>query len=202
MSSTSQPLSQVHIPPQTGGGIVVRRDQRFKVTAVKGKQVADLFAFVLDTPDEMLSQGHTRSKLRRLTLKLGDSLYSNKRSQLMVIEEDLVGVHDLLAPACDTFFYEEQGMENHPSCRSNLVATLEKHEFVPVSLPDPINLFQNTPIVDLEGNRETRESLAKPGDYVLFRVFKDLLVIATACSVDLPPLNGGEPSDLMLEVYA
>lgn len=202
MSSRTQPLSQVHIPPQTGGGTIVRRDQRFKVIAVKGKQVADLFAFVLDAPDEMLSPGHTRSKLRRLYPKLGDSLYSSKRSPLMVIEEDTVGVYDLLAPACDTYFYEELGKENHPSCRDNLVATLEKFAYTPMSLPDPVNLFQNTPLIDLEGNRETKESPAKPGDYVLFRALKDLLVIATACSVDWPPLNGDRPSDLMLEVHA
>jgi len=202
MAAEIQPLSQVHIPPQSGGGMTIQRGQRLKVVNVQGKQVGDLFAFVMDSHDESLSPGHTRSKLRRLYPELGKPLYSNKRDPLLLIEEDTVGVHDLLAPACDTYFYREQGMENHPNCRGNLIATLKEFAFTPEAIPDPVNLFQNTPIIDLEGHSEVRESLAKPGDYVLFQALKDLLVIVTACSVDWPPLNGDKPSDLMLELYA
>lgn len=202
MSSEIQLLLQVHIPPQSGGGMTIQKGQRLKVINVQGKQVGDLFAFVMDSPDESLSPGHTRSKLRRLYPELGKPLYSNKRDPLLLIEEDTVGVHDLLAPACDTYFYREQGMENHPNCRGNLIATLKEFAFTPEAIPDPVNLFQNTPVIDLEGHREVLESTAKPGDYVLFQALKDLLVIVTACSVDWPPLNGDKPSDLMLELYA
>jgi uncharacterized protein YcgI (DUF1989 family) len=200
--SSNQPISKVHIPPQSGGGAIVRRGQRLKVIALQGKQVGDLFAFVLDAPDEYLSPAHTRSKLRLLYPRLGEPLYSNKRKPLLLIEEDTVRVHDLLAPACDPFFYQELGKEGHPNCRDNLVVTLKEFALSPVGLPDPVNLFQNTPVIDLEGHREVRESIAKAGDYVLFQVLEDLLVVVTACSVDWPPLNGDKPSDLMLEVYA
>ena len=122
----------------------------------------------------------------------------NKRNPLMVLEEDTLGVHDLLAPACDYYSQRALGFGDHPSCRGNLVATLESLNFTSESLPDPHNLFQNTPVVDLQGNQEIRKSPAKPGDYVLLEVLKDLLVIVTAC----PMLaSRAEPSDLMLEVY-
>ena len=43
---------------------------------------------------------------------------------------------------------------------------------------------------------------AKAGDYALFEAMKDLLVIVTACSMDRGPANGGNPTDIMMEVYA
>ena len=43
--------------------------------------------------------------------------------------------------------------------------------------------------------------MAKSGDYIQFRALEDLLVIVAACSMDLSDLNGGTPTDLMLEVY-
>ena len=202
MATERQLVSQVHIPAMTGGGVEVRNGQRVKVIAVKGTQIGDLFAFVLDSPDEYLSPGHTRRKLQSIYPILGEPFYSNKHNSLLLLEEDTVGVHDLMAPACDYYTYKEQGSEDHPSCRGNLVATLKRMDFTPDVLPDPHNLFQNTPIVDLDGRREARASAAKAGDYVIMQAMKDLLVIVTACATDQSPVNGGNPTDLMLEVYA
>ncbi len=194
-------VKQVHIPAFGGGGVEVREGQRVKVIAVKGKQVGDLFAFVLGSTDEYLSPGNTMGKLRSIYPILGEPFYSNKRNPLLLLEEDTVGVHDLLAPACDEYLYRDLGFEEHPSCRGNLASTLARFEFEPDRLPDPHNLFQNTPVVDLDGRKEGRESPARPGDYVVFRALADLLVIVTACSVDVGVINGGAPSDLMLEVW-
>ena len=180
----------------------VRTGQRVKVIAVQGKQIGDLFAFVLGSSDEQLSPGHTRRKVASIYPVLGKPLYSNKRNPLLLLEEDTVGVHDLLSPACDYYLYKDMGFDEHPSCRGNLVATLERFNFTPDSLPDPHNLFQNTPIVDLEGRQEVRESPAKAGDYVLLETMMDLLVIVTACSMDRGPANGGNPTDMMMELYA
>ena len=60
MSSERQLVSQVHISPMSGGGAEVKTGQRVKVTTVQGKQIGDLFAFVLGSPDEYLSPGHTQ----------------------------------------------------------------------------------------------------------------------------------------------
>ena len=201
MSSEASLQERVHIPAMSGGGVEVRSGQRVKVIAVQGKQIADLFAFVLGSRDESLSPGNTRGKVRSIYPVLGEPFYSNKRRPLMLLEEDTVGVHDLLAPACDYYFYKDLGFEDHPSCRGNLVSTLTRFGFEPDSLPDPHNLFQNTPVVDLDGRKEALESPAKAGDYVVLRALEDLLVIVTACSVDVGVVNGGNPTDLMLEVY-
>ena len=202
MSTERQLVSQLHISPMSGGGAEVRSGQRVKVIAIQGKQIGDLFAFVLGSPDEFLSPGHTRRNLRSLYPVLGKAFYSNKFNPLLLLEEDTVGVHDLTAPACDYYSYKEMGYDNRPSCRGNLVGTLHRFNLTPKSLPDPHNLFQNTPLVDLKGRQESRESPAKPGDYVVFEALQDLLVIVTACSQDHGPVNGGKPTDIMLEVYA
>ena len=60
---------------------------------------------------------------------------------------------------------------------------------------------QNTPITDLKGTRESRESIAKPGDHVLLRAMEHLVVIVSACPQDMTPLNGGRPKELLLEVH-
>lgn len=141
----------------TGAGTEVRSGQRVKVIAIKGKQIGDLFAFVIDSSYEFLSLGHTRSKLQSIYSMLGKPFYSNKHNSLLLLEMDTVGVHDLMVPACDYYSYKELGHNNHPSCRGNLVATLKRLDFTPESLPGPHNLFQNTPVVGLEGHREARE---------------------------------------------
>ena len=202
MTTEGKLTATVHIPAQTGKGVVVRSGQRLKVIAPHGKQVGDLFAFVLDSPGEMLSPTHTRSMLDQFGLEVGKPLYSNKRSPLLLLEEDKVGVHDLLSPNCDPLRYlQDFGAENHANCRDNLIAALKELDFDPPYFSDPVNLFQNTPIVDLQGHRETRESPARPGDYVLFKALQDLVAVVSACPQDFTVLNGGSPSDLVLEVY-
>lgn len=176
------------------------RGQRVRVTCLQGKQVGDLFAFVPGSRDEYLSPGYTLRGLGRLYPEVGKPLSSTHRRPLLLIEEDTVGVHDLLMPACDDNLYRLMGAENHPSCRDNLNASLRDFGFEVEGNPDPVNLFQNTPVVDLGGRWEIRESVAKPGDYIQFEALEDLLVVVAACSMDLSDLNGGTPTDLMLEV--
>jgi len=201
MPSQGQLIAKVHILQQAGGGVLVKRDQRVKLINLQDNQIGDLFAFVQDASDEMLSPGHTRSALRRIYPDVGKPLYGNKREPLLLLEEDTVGVNDLLAPACDDDYYRALGETNHPSCRGNLVSTLDEFGVTPENLPDPANLFQTTPVTDLNGYWGVQESPAKPGDHVTMQALKHLLVIVTACSVDRGPSNGGDPSDLMLEVY-
>ena len=124
-------VSRVTIPPQSGRGVFLKQDQRLKVIAPKGKQVSDLFAFVESSPDEYLCPRTTMTRQRRLYLESRKPFYSNKRRPLLMLEEDTVGVHDLLYPACDEYMYRGWGEQNHPSCRGNL-NKVEEFDFVPV----------------------------------------------------------------------
>lgn len=194
-------VSRIPIPKQSGRAAFVARDQRVKVITPRGKQVGDFFALKRADPNEFTSPGNTGSRNRRIYPEVGKPFFSNRFNPLLLLEEDTVGVHDLLYPACDDFMYRSRGEENHPNCRDNFNAALREIDFTPGGQPDPHNLFQNSPVVDLEGHLEIRESMAKPGDYVLLRALEDLVVVVTACSVDRGVLNGGEPKELLLEVY-
>ncbi|MQG81741.1 MAG: urea carboxylase-associated family protein, partial [SAR202 cluster bacterium] len=74
MSAQTTPISQVHILPQTGGGVTVLRDQRVRVTCLQGKQVGDLFAFIPGSRGEYLSPSYTLRSLGRLYPEVGKPL--------------------------------------------------------------------------------------------------------------------------------
>ena len=192
-------LSKVTIAPQSGAGVVLKAGESIRVESPEGAQVADLFAFVLNQPDEYLCPRMTMTRQRRLYPRLGEPFYSNRRRPLLLLEEDTVGVHDLLYPACDSRLFGARGLSDHPSCRGNLNQVLEEIGFKAGGHAEPHNLFQNSPVVDMEGNMEVRESPAKPGDHVLLKALDDLLVVVTACSVT-GVLNGHRPKPIELEV--
>lgn len=199
---TRRLISTLTIAPQSGRGVFVERDQWVKVVNPEGTQVSDLFAFVRDAPDEYLCPRTTMTRQRSLYPRVGEPFYSIKRRPLLMLEEDTVGAHDLFFPACDEYLYRELGHEDHPSCRSNLNAVLKELDFTPGGYAEPHNLFQASPAVDMKGNLELRPSPAKPGDYVLLKALDDVLVIATSCAADHGVLNGGKPTEIVLELYA
>jgi uncharacterized protein YcgI (DUF1989 family) len=198
----SKKISEVPIPKQSGRAVAVERDQWVKVIAPRGKQVGDFFALKREDPSEYTSPAITRSRNRRIYAEVGKPFFSNRFQPLLMLEEDTVGVHDLLYAACDDWLYRSRGETNHPNCRDNFNAALRAIDFTPGGQPDPHNLFQNSPVIDLEGHLEIRESAAKPGDYVLLRALENLVVVVTACSVDRGVLNGGEPKELLMELYS
>lgn len=202
MATQGQPITRVVVPAREGRGVVVHKGQRLRVVNPEGQQVGDLFAFVLGRPTEFLSPSHTRSQLRRIYPEVGRPLYSNLRRPLFLLEEDTVGVHDLLISACDPIRYRDLGAPpEHRSCRENLREALQAFNLEPPVLPDPVNLFMKVE-VDAEGRWQGRDSPARPGDYVTLGALEDLLVVVSACPFDLGPLNGPRITDLVLEVYA
>ena len=49
---------------------------------------------------------HTRSGIKRLIPRVGDSLLTNKRRPILTVVEDTCGVHDMLMSACDIYRYQ------------------------------------------------------------------------------------------------
>lgn len=82
----------------------------------------------------------------------------------------------------------------------NILEALEVFRMRPPVFPDPLNLFQNSPI-DKNGKLTVLPPTTKPGDYVVFRVLKDLIAAGSACPMDINPCNDHNPTDIMFEVY-
>ena len=194
------------IPGAYGGAVILKQGQLLKVIDVQGKQICDFFAFNPADPRQFLSGSHTRGFLGVTledpkTIAVGSPLLDNSRQPMLVVEEDTVGVHDWLVASCDPVRYlEAYGLPDHRNCRTNVVEALaEYHIHLPV-VPDPLNLFQNSPYDD-EGKFDIFEPITKPGDHVLFRALRTVLAVGSACAQDQSPANAYNPTDIAFEVY-
>jgi uncharacterized protein len=192
---------KILIPGGEGRTIKVYKDEYVKITDVSGKQVADLVALNMRDAQEYVSVSHTRIMLNRIFLRNGDTLYSNYRSAMLLLVEDSVGVHDLMYPCCDRMRYLlDFGIESHRNCRNNLSICLAEYGVDYSRVPDPVNLFQNTPLNADGSFAEQQEPKTKAGDYVIFKALTDVIIGISACPQDMTPLCGWNPTDINAEI--
>ena len=178
----------------------MRAGQRVTITQTQGSQVGDFIAFNAADLTEFLSPAHTRRCINRWLVTTGHVLHTNHREPIMEIVEDSVGVHDMMAAACDPYRYRRDfGVEHHRSCRMNFVEALAEHKIPDWRVPDPVNLFQNSPVLP-DGTYASAASLAKAGDYVTLLALMDLIAACSACPQDLAPTNAGRLSDLVVRL--
>lgn len=188
MSKTS-----IDIPGYQGRAVQIDKGSIFRVVDTEGCQIADMFVISADKTTEVFSPAMTRQVIFRLTPKPGDILYSNQRQPILTFLKDTSpGRHDMSIACCDPDFYVDLGADSmHSNCRDNFYEAIKVCDLDVASQPDPFNLFQNT-IPNDDGDYIGGQTLTKAGDYVEFRAEMNIIVVVTACSVDLP-INGVEP---------
>ena len=186
-------VTGIDIPGYQGRGLRLDEGSVFRVIDVEGCQIGDMFTLCADDPQEYFSPALTRQVIFRLTPRPGDLLYSNRRRPMLAFLDDTSpGRHDMAFAPCDPGFYVALGAEApHPNCRDNFYRAAGELGIDMEPPPDPFNLFQNT-VPKADGDFAVGQTLSKPGDYVEFRVEMDVVVVVTACSVDLP-VEGIEP---------
>lgn len=179
------------IPPQSGQGFLVQKGAFLRVIDPEGQQVADLWAFVVNSDGvDWLSTSQTRDITERMFPVPGKSFYSEQANQVLtLIEDNSPCPHDMLFPACNRGLYERAGFRDHPNCRDNLLGVLSRAGISLPFVPDPVNLFQRSE-PQPDGRLEVVASDNPPGGNVLLRADADLFVVITACSVDYHPTNG------------
>ena len=196
--------TSVIVPAYDARCVKVLKGEFVKITDIEGKQVGDLICYKVDDHSEHFSQSCTLCSLKNVYLKLGDSLYSNRRKPLMKLVEDTVGAHDLLYPECDTTRYNvDLGVTGfHRNCYDNLMGELRKLGIMPEELPEPLNVFMNVPVLE-DGSIGIEEPLSKAGDYMVFEALEDLYVLMSSCSNDVPFMktNAGHITDMKMEVF-
>jgi uncharacterized protein YcgI (DUF1989 family) len=174
--------------------------EQVTILQTEGHQVGDLIAFNAADLTEFLSPGHTRRCLGAWRIGQGQSLFTNHRREILDLAEDTVGTHDILAPACDPYRYRRDfGVEDHRSCRMNFVEALAPYAIPDWRVPDPVNLFQDSPVLP-DGRYLSAPSPARPEDYVTLRARLDLIAAVSACPQDLAPTNAGRPTDLRVRL--
>lgn len=189
------------VPPQSGRGFRLRQGRQVRVIDPQGQQVADLWAAAdVENAPEWLSVSYTRDVNERLFPAVGGSFYSARgRPLLTLVEDNSPGPHDMLFPACNPALYDHFGLPGHPNCRDNLEGALRAAGVSTAGVPDPVNLFQNSP-PQPDGRLEVLASRNPPGGNVLLRAEADLLVVLTACAVDFHPTNGGVCTEIVVEI--
>jgi uncharacterized protein YcgI (DUF1989 family) len=170
---------------------------------------------------EYLSIPHTRAATHHLIPALNDTLLTNLRTPILtLIEDSTPGAHDTLTAACDANLYAALGVENpeeHGSCAENLVLALkELNEGVGLkgqkaigadvtvnNAPTPLHLFMNAPVeMEEKATSESgagakgitfrvEEPVGKKRGFVRFRAERDIVMVMSACPMDVGKQNGG-----------
>ena len=125
-------------------------------------------AFVAEDPEEWLSPVHCREALKSIFVGDGDRLVSNRRRAVLEIVRDDVGVHDATIPACDpTRYAVEFGVPGHRNCLENMWGPVRDRGVAIERMPEPLNLFQNTPVVG-DGRIGLTDPVSRPGQRIVF----------------------------------
>ena len=167
--------------------------ERIRIGLPEGPQVADMFAFALPDLAETLSTEHTRSCVTRLTPAVGEAFHSNRRRPMLALVDDTSpGMHDLLLSACDQARYTLLGHSAaHRNCVANLLAALGALDLAAPEIPSPVNLFENVTIGP-DGALGIEPPRAAQGDAVTLEALMDLVLVVSACPMDIVPTNGAD----------
>ena len=169
---------------------------------------------------EYLSLPHWRAASHKLAPEVDDELVTNLRNPIITFVEDTSpGAHDTLTAACDANQYAALGVDKpaeHGSCAENLVLALKEinetagltgpkaiGSDITVNIaPTPFHLFMNAPLKaegtshgDGGGTKGVTLSVEEPKGkkrcFVRFRAERDVVVVLSACPMDVGKQNGG-----------
>lgn len=186
-----------------GFAVTLAKGKAARLVNTFGSQVVDTWALAGADTSEYLSVEHTRRMLYNLFPKRGDIFYSNRRSQMLLLEEDTSpGRHDMLFACCDKWLYKHYGCPpGHANCRDNFLAALFAAGYDATIVPNPVNLWMNIPVSDSE-QLAIAPPVSRPGDHVLLRALMDVVLVFSACPMDVTPINGPDltPKAVHLEI--
>ena len=188
------------VPGGYGRSIDVKKGQYVTVRDIEGGQCGDFWAIDANDFDHFLSPPHTWIHLGRIQPRIGDELVTNQRKPIVTITDDDVGWHDMLAPACDRQRYERYyGVKGHRNCHDNFLDVMHKRDWGHRLVPQPFNLFMNT-FVESDGTLLIREPVSKSGDKITMNARMSLIIVVSACPMDLNPVGGQGITDLEIVV--
>lgn len=178
------------VPGGYGKAVRVDAGQALCLRNTFGSQVVDSWALSATDHSEYLSVEHTRRMNAALFVRQGQRFWSNRRNPMLTLEEDsFPGKHDMLIACCDPWLYRHFDCpEGHRSCHSNFLEATGDAGIAAALVPNPVNLWMNVPIT---GEAiDVTMPLSRPGDHVLLRAEMDLVLVFSACPMDITPING------------
>lgn len=197
---------KIEVPAFQGRSYQMKAGQLLRVTDIEGQQIADWIAFAQDEIRETLSGPETHNFQWSSRLHVGDRFWSSQRRPMFeIIADDTGGVHDMTHAPCSGEFYAfTRNQPDHPNCRNNLLGAVKEFGVDDYSLPNTINLFQNT-LPGLGGKTDGQPGSAEAGQSIVVRALIDCFGAVSSCSVDagegeFASLNGSGPTPILVEV--
>lgn len=197
---------KIPVPAYEGRSYEMRAGQLLRVTDIEGQQVADWIAISADDHAECISGGETLNFEATTRLQVGQRFWSSRRRPMFeIVSDDTAGVHDITHAPCSAEYYAATLNDpRHPNCRDNLLGAVAKFGITEDSLPNTVNLFQDT-LPGRDGATAVRPASAEAGQSIVVRALIDCFGAVSSCSVDTTTgrhvgLNGTGPSPLLVEV--
>jgi aminomethyltransferase len=202
----ADPVVDLRVHRATAESYEVKAGQWIQVIDVEGRQCSDLQAFdarrLQDGVERCIDVTTTRTLMG--SLYPGPGLYAKYYDQdmqpLLEVVRDLVGRHDTFGLACTAKYDEDAGYPVHANCSDNFSAALATYGVARRRGWPAVNLWYNT-TVGADNTIGMDEPWSRPGDYVVVRALKDLVVASSACPDDIAPTNAWNPTDIHVRVY-
>ena len=193
-------VKRLTVPGGHGRSVAAAEGQFVCVRDIEGGQCGDFWAIDAGDYGHFLSPSHTWVHIGRIQPHIDDELVSNRREPILKIISDDVGWHDMLVPACDSQRYERYyGVSGHRNCHDNFLEVMGTRAWGKRDVPQPFNLFMNT-FIDPDGTLHIRDPISKTGDAVILKAKMSLIVVVSACPMDLNPVGGQGITDLEILV--
>jgi uncharacterized protein YcgI (DUF1989 family) len=195
MARSPQPQDEqtITVPGGQGRAVQVARGNRVHIVNTGGRQVVDTWALSLPDGRHHMSMSHSRPAMGRINPRAGDSLVDDNRQPILdLVHDTSTGRHDTLLAACDAARYAGLGHRGwHASCSDNFKKAVLGSGLFRLDAPDPLNLFQAVNVA-ADGSFTLASSTAAPGSRVVFETRQDLLLVVSACPMDLIAISGAE----------
>jgi uncharacterized protein YcgI (DUF1989 family) len=174
----------------TGRAWRVRAGGLMRVTDVEGGQSGDVFFVNAADVTDGLSNGRSFDYNGTISLTVGARLFSSRSRALATIVEDDVGRHDFLYTPCSQEMFEIQyGVTSpHPNCYQNLTDALSGLGVPAATVTVAFNVFMCTSVA-ADGRLSISPPRSRPGDSIVFRAERDVIVAVSVCPA--PVANGG-----------
>ncbi len=201
VSTLGRPRLEAVVGPGNAVAYEVWAGEHVQIEDIEGCQVSDMLAYHRDRPGVGLSTMVTRSLVDGLFPAPGQGVFDADGELLLTLVEDTVRRHDTFAVACTRESYEALGRTGHPNCTDNFNRVLAEFGYPERRFYEVVNWFYNTKVGPDGRTIEAEPAISEPGDYVLLRAERDLVVAASACPDDLTPTNGFNPTDVAVRVF-
>ncbi|EON95609.1 putative aminomethyltransferase protein [Phaeoacremonium minimum UCRPA7] len=181
------------VPAATGYAFEVKKGERFRIVDIHGLQIVDFMAWVHEPGlKEHVRMSYTRFRYMGVSPDIGEFLVTNLDAPALKIMADTCKVHDMTFMSCFPEIYAERDKPGHRSCTMNITEAMTPYGITSrLELPDPFNIFQNSPNYTLKPL-----GCSRPGDYIEFEALKDMVCGLSCCPWEEDGMNGGKATDI------